>query len=998
MSSIKPGTRVVRGPDWASKKQDNGEGFLGTIIFVPKAGSSDNQVTVIWDSGRELRYRAGHNGKYDLRVYDCAPAGIVHDGVTCNECKDSPLKGIRWKCSNCSGVNLCSLCYMSDKHDVNHGFERVDTSTSPVLPVPPRSKSKSIPAKGLFPGAEVIRGPHWKWKNDDGGEGDMGMIKDVVTWDKKYHRGGVSVVWKSDNTPKTYRVGGEGCVDVIYTRVKGTASGRVYYPDHLPVVDVVNPGQILFKPGDKVRVNLALDNFKRLQEDNADGWKDSMKECIGELGTIVQMLFQGKSCRVQYMNGKIENINRAALTRVHTFTQGEAVTILSDSTKVKELQDGHGGWNDDMKTALGKNGRIVRIDQDGDIRIKVEDKTWIFSPVCINPMDNQAVAKEIPAIPPAECVDSDVYSDVADTQSNDVAEAIAQLYVDMLRGMPGHSEGAVSIVQAAGQGDLQAVKDWVKNNPDKIDKKIEGKTALQIACYEGYVDIVRFLLQNKANPDLKDSEEDSPLHYSAFGVEHNTMVELLKAGANANIVNKGKQTPLHIAVGKKSPECVKVLMKFNADPSVKDSDEDTPMHDAITQQCSFEIIEAVLGSPKARHEENNSKGFNVLQWAVMKDAGPAVNVIIEKNRSMVNEQMSEGFTALHIAAANDHVEIASVLISRGQCNVNATDKDKRTPLIICVSQGHTRIMEVLIAASCNVNAQDNSGNTALHVAQMNKSLPGLIQMKPEDKNVGTKIICALLDAKADLYIKNKEGRTPLDLMEDETSKHFMIMLAEKAKVSNFQTTRKGVKVPSDWVPMNPRESYKLVVLSSDGGNGMMEKEYQMVAEKFRMTLGQAKILQIERVQNPYYWECYQLKKLRLEQQYGGSGCSNEKELFHGTVPTYVEVICKDNLDFRLAGERVGTLFGKGTYFAIDAKYSDLYSQVDKEKNKFMFLVKVLCGKCAPGDTKYARPPPVDPKNPTSELYDCCVDNVDNPRVFCVFDKNQYYPQYLIKYK
>lgn len=101
------------------------------------------------------------------------------------------------------------------------------------------------------------------------------------------------------------------------------------------------------------------------------------------------------------------------------------------------------------------------------------------------------------------------------------------------------------------------------------------------------------------------------------------------------------------------------------------------------------------------------------------------------------------------------------------------------------------------------------------------------------------------------------------------------------------------------------------------------------------------------------------KKLRLEQQYGGSGCSNEKELFHGTLPTYVDVICKDNLDFRLAGERVGTLFGKGTYFAIDAKYSDLYSQVDKEKNKFMFLVKVLCGKCALGDTKYSRPPPVD---------------------------------------
>ena len=74
---IRPGTRVVRGPDWASKKQDNGEGFLGTIIFVPKAGSGDNKVTVIWDSGRELRYRAGHDGKYDLLVYDSAPAGKI---------------------------------------------------------------------------------------------------------------------------------------------------------------------------------------------------------------------------------------------------------------------------------------------------------------------------------------------------------------------------------------------------------------------------------------------------------------------------------------------------------------------------------------------------------------------------------------------------------------------------------------------------------------------------------------------------------------------------------------------------------------------------------------------------------------------------------------------------------------------------------------------------------------------------------------------------------
>ena len=72
---MQPGIRVVRGPDWDKKRQDGGEGHVGTIVYVPKAGSSDKNVTVIWDSGRERRYRAGHDGKYDLRVYDNGPAG-----------------------------------------------------------------------------------------------------------------------------------------------------------------------------------------------------------------------------------------------------------------------------------------------------------------------------------------------------------------------------------------------------------------------------------------------------------------------------------------------------------------------------------------------------------------------------------------------------------------------------------------------------------------------------------------------------------------------------------------------------------------------------------------------------------------------------------------------------------------------------------------------------------------------------------------------------------
>ena len=39
--------------------------------------------------------------------------------------------------------------------------------------------------------------------------------------------------------------------------------------------------------------------------------------------------------------------------------------------------------------------------------------------------------------------------------------------------------------------------------------------------------------------------------------------------------------------------------------------------------------------------------------------------------------------------------------------------------------GHKLWPLTLFFSGCNVNAQDSSGNTALHVAQMKKSLPGV---------------------------------------------------------------------------------------------------------------------------------------------------------------------------------------------------------------------------------------------------------------------------------
>lgn len=68
---IKLGTRVIRGPDWNHKYEDNGEGFLGTIVAFDLA---ERRVKVIWDTGRSGQYRAD-TGHYDLRIFDNSPTG-----------------------------------------------------------------------------------------------------------------------------------------------------------------------------------------------------------------------------------------------------------------------------------------------------------------------------------------------------------------------------------------------------------------------------------------------------------------------------------------------------------------------------------------------------------------------------------------------------------------------------------------------------------------------------------------------------------------------------------------------------------------------------------------------------------------------------------------------------------------------------------------------------------------------------------------------------------
>ncbi|KAL8664522.1 MAG: hypothetical protein Q9168_007884 [Polycauliona sp. 1 TL-2023] len=51
--------------------------------------------------------------------------GFVHRGVNCSDCDTMPIRGTRWRCSNCADFDLCEPCHSMQNHERTHIFYEI---------------------------------------------------------------------------------------------------------------------------------------------------------------------------------------------------------------------------------------------------------------------------------------------------------------------------------------------------------------------------------------------------------------------------------------------------------------------------------------------------------------------------------------------------------------------------------------------------------------------------------------------------------------------------------------------------------------------------------------------------------------------------------------------------------------------------------------------------------------------------------------------------------
>ncbi|XP_018058447.1 PREDICTED: E3 ubiquitin-protein ligase MIB2 [Atta colombica] len=729
---LEVGLRVVRGQDWKWDDQDGGEGHAGTIVEIgrpPSAGNStsspnptdrtpDKTVIVQWDHGARSNYRIGYQGAYDLLVFDNAAAGVKHSNIICDGCKRHGIIGIRWKCTECFDYDLCTQCYMADVHELTHTFERYQTTNSVGVRLEPREGCTKIPLKGIFIGAKVIRGPDWEWGNQDGGRGKTGRVMDIRGWDNESSRSVATVTWSTGST-NVYRLGFKGCVDLCYVE---EANAGIYYKEHLPLL-----GQPVLTVSD-----------------NGNGTTPTKSGVTGITSSPHPLMF---------------NV-------------GDKVKVLMEVDTLKEMQDGHGGWNPRMAEYIGKIGIVHRITDKGDIRVQYEGchNRWTFHPGALTKVtakdgfslgDIVRVKSDLAAVKQyqrghGEWIDVmknalgktgkviKIYSDGDLRVALDIhghtwtfnplsvvpvssgTNAMAATHDNVNKSRDHSVDGTDSEVEkllrdaARGEAGVDAVREFLKKYPGRVDACAPGggrKTCLQVAAHQGQRELCTLLLDAGASLRAVDEDGDTPLHYAAFGNQPEIMDLLLSRGAAINAVNNGRCSALHVAVNKQHVQCVRILLRYHCDVNLQDSYGDTALHDAIGKDA-LDVIDALCACEKVDFTLRNKRGFNILHHAALKGNAHATERLVTRARHLVDVKKEDGFAALHLAALNGHKEVAAILLSQngGRAKVDLCNNRRQTPLHLATSQGHWSLVELLVHHNADIGSTDEDGDTVLHIA------------------------------------------------------------------------------------------------------------------------------------------------------------------------------------------------------------------------------------------------------------------------------------------
>ena len=347
-------------------------------------------------------------------------------------------------------------------------------------------------------------------------------------------------------------------------------------------------------------------------------------------------------------------------------------------------------------------------------------------------------------------------------------------------------------LNAIAGGKLELVSLFIRSGANVNMKDSEsGFTALMLASSAGHADIVKLLLENRADVDARYemTETDSfsmiimnrsTALMSACLRGHLDVVKILvDHHANINAQDILGHTALDLA---KTPEIKEYLRskgaKSGSDPAALGSAAKKAIELAIVA-ASLTLTpqdELVLASPPVSPAMQDSISFmdklansDALAQAAINGDISKVRALLKEANIDVNLRFNDDLTALMFASRNGHANVVRALLDKG-AEVNVKDNKGYTPLMSASAGGYTEVVHILLTAKdIDVNATMHVNKITGVTALMFASLQGHVE-----------IVGALLEKGANVNLKESEGNTALSYAEAKGNKEIVDLL-EKAE-------------------------------------------------------------------------------------------------------------------------------------------------------------------------------------------------------------------------
>jgi ankyrin repeat protein len=322
-------------------------------------------------------------------------------------------------------------------------------------------------------------------------------------------------------------------------------------------------------------------------------------------------------------------------------------------------------------------------------------------------------------------------------------------------------EGSTPLHQASqnsrsGDPDIaQLVRLLLDNGADIHARDNSGNHPLHFAASRGHLEVARVLLELKADVDPLNCEGLTPLQ-RASGGQHEGYLDimrlLLNHGANVIVHDQRRNTPLHFAASQGDLEIARMLLEHKANVNALDDEGSTPLHKA--SQCPWsgdpdivQLVRLLLDDGADVHTPDNG-GNTPLHFAALRGHPEVARMLVLEHKADVNVLNKEGSTPLHQIFegwGGNNADIVRLLLDHG-AGANVYDKSGNTLLHFAASKGDLELARMVLERDANVNSQNDGGCTAF-----------LLALKRQHPDVAW----LLLDHNADVHVHNNGGDTPL---------------------------------------------------------------------------------------------------------------------------------------------------------------------------------------------------------------------------------------------